>query len=162
MSSALKSVCVASGSTHRVRRTGTFFFFKANFAVLFKNMFAFYQNWLLFSGKDTYPCTYARLHDNVWKTVVKPQAIYLTILSVSLIHVAHRSRNISSTRWRWMVCSGTFDSPQEPPVPTDGGWVARSISLDALARNSTAPSLSQIPVCPTLQNCWPPFFLTYE
>lgn len=71
-------------------------------------MFAFYQNGLLFFGKDTYPCTYARLHDNVWKTVVKPQAIYLTILSVSLIHVERRSKNISSTRWRWMVCPGTW------------------------------------------------------
>jgi hypothetical protein len=52
--------------------------------------------------------------------------------------------------------------PQEPPVPTDGGWVGRRISLDAVGKKRNAPSLSQIPICPTLQNCWSPFFVTYE
>ena len=40
-------------------------------------------------------------------------------------------------------------SPQEPLVLTDGGWVG----LDAVVKKRNAPSLSQIPVCPTLQKC---------
>jgi len=42
--------------------------------------------------------------------------------------------------------------PQEPPVPTDGGWMGRRISLDVVTKKRNVPFLSQIPVCPTIQN----------